>query len=51
MHALLLPPAPLPRLLLAGGAVDPFWAMYQQHQKAEVKAMLEEYKIGELEGE
>ncbi|MEW5307520.1 MAG: hypothetical protein WDW36_009909 [Sanguina aurantia] len=38
-------------MLAAGGAVDPFWAMYQQHQKAEVKAMLEEYKIGELEGD
>ena len=35
-------------MLAAGGAIDPFWAMYAQHNTAEVKGMLEGYRIGKL---
>ena len=35
-------------LLAAGGAIEPFWAMYAVHQTDEVFKMLEEYRIGEL---
>lgn len=35
-------------LLAAGGALEPFWAMYAVHQTDEVFKMLEEYWIGEL---
>lgn len=38
-------------MLAAGGAVDPFWALYQQHMKEEVQDILAEYKIGTLVGE
>ncbi|GFR42777.1 hypothetical protein Agub_g3739 [Astrephomene gubernaculifera] len=37
-------------LLAAGGSVEPFWALYQQHRKAEVLQILEPYRIGSLEG-
>ena len=35
-------------MLAAGGAIDPFWAMYAQHQTAEVRQLLEQYRIGTL---
>ncbi len=35
-------------LLAAGGALEPFWAMYAVHQTDEVMKMLEKYHIGEL---
>jgi len=35
-------------LLAAGGAVDPFWALYAVHKKDEVLAILEEMRIGSL---
>ncbi len=35
-------------MLAAGGAIDPFWAMYAQHNTEEVRNMLEGYRIGEL---
>ena len=35
-------------MLAAGGAIDPFWAMYAQHNTAEVHRMLEGYRIGTL---
>lgn len=38
-------------MLAAGGSIEPFWAMYKQHNKAEVREILAEYLIGELEGE
>jgi sulfite oxidase len=37
-------------MLAAGAAIDPFWGMYQQHQKGEVRAILEPMRIGNLEG-
>ncbi|KAK9836142.1 hypothetical protein WJX81_004420 [Elliptochloris bilobata] len=37
-------------MLAAGGAIDPFWAMYAQHQTAEVRQLLEQYRIGTLVG-
>ncbi|KAI3434691.1 hypothetical protein D9Q98_002754 [Chlorella vulgaris] len=37
-------------MLAAGGAIDPFWAMYQQHNNDQVKGMLEQYRIGRLKG-
>lgn len=37
-------------MLAAGGAIDPFWAMYAQHKTAEVRKILETYRIGDLEG-
>lgn len=35
-------------MLAAGGPIDAFWAMYQQHNTDQVKAMLETYRIGKL---
>ena len=35
-------------MLAAGGAIDPFWAMYAQHQNPEVQRILETYRIGDL---
>ena len=35
-------------MLAAGGAIDPFWNMYRQHQTQEVKSLLEGYRIGSL---
>ena len=37
-------------MLAAGGPIDPFWAMYAQHNTEQVKEILEEYRIGNLEG-
>ncbi|KAK9856098.1 hypothetical protein WJX84_011307 [Apatococcus fuscideae] len=37
-------------MLAAGGAIDPFWAMYQQHQNDEIRSLLEGYRIGSLAG-
>lgn len=37
-------------MLAAGGPIDPFWAMYAQHNTEQVKLILEEYRIGNLEG-
>jgi cytochrome b involved in lipid metabolism len=37
-------------MLAAGGAVDPFWAMYQQHNKPEINDILKDYRIGVLDG-
>eukprot|EP00471_Norrisiella_sphaerica_P010061 CAMPEP_0184494054 /NCGR_PEP_ID=MMETSP0113_2-20130426/27679_1 /TAXON_ID=91329 /ORGANISM="Norrisiella sphaerica, Strain BC52" /LENGTH=420 /DNA_ID=CAMNT_0026879609 /DNA_START=104 /DNA_END=1363 /DNA_ORIENTATION=- len=38
-------------MLAAGGAVDPFWALYQQHTAANVLDILKEYRIGSLSEE
>jgi sulfite oxidase len=35
-------------LLAAGGALEPYWALYAQHAKPEVRALLETYRIGRL---
>lgn len=35
-------------LLAAGGSVEPFWALYANHQQPEVLALLEEHRIGNL---
>lgn len=37
-------------MLAAGGPVDPFWAIYQQHGKAEVADIIKDYRIGTLVG-
>lgn len=37
-------------MLAAGGPVEPFWGVYQQHNKQEVRDILEPYKIGKLAG-
>ncbi|CAK0769681.1 hypothetical protein CVIRNUC_003692 [Coccomyxa viridis] len=37
-------------MMAAGGAIDPFWAMYAQHKTAEVRELLEGYRIGNLVG-
>lgn len=34
----------------AGGSVEPFWGLYQQHQKQEIRDILEKYRIGSLKG-
>ena len=40
-----------PRILkAAGGQIDPFWAMYAQHNVASVKDILGEHRIGHLSG-
>lgn len=36
-------------LLAAGGAVDPFWAFYQQHQHSHVHEILAKYRVGTLD--
>lgn len=42
-------PGGLERILkAAGGQIDPFWAMYAQHNVASVKDILGEYRIGHL---
>jgi len=38
-------------LLAAGGAIDPFWALYAEHLKAPTFALLEEMRIGNLRAE
>nr|BAU71142.1 sulfite oxidase [Parachlorella kessleri] len=41
-------------MMAAGGAIDPFWSMYQQHNTAQarrrVRDILSAYKIGRLKG-
>lgn len=37
-------------MLAAGGPIDPFWAMYQQHNTAQVHEILKGYRIGRLKG-
>ncbi|KAI3630133.1 hypothetical protein MIR68_011568 [Amoeboaphelidium protococcarum] len=36
-------------MLAAGGPVEPYWKVYTIHDKPEVRQILEEYKIGELD--
>jgi len=45
-------PGGRPKIMMAAGAsIEPFWAMYQQHQKIpEIVEILEGYRIGKLEG-
>ncbi|CAL1608515.1 unnamed protein product [Knipowitschia caucasica] len=38
-------------MLAAGGAVEPFWALYAVHNQEHVLEMLAEYKVGELRAE
>ncbi|KAG9328993.1 hypothetical protein JZ751_008513, partial [Albula glossodonta] len=38
-------------LLAAGGALEPFWAMYAVHSQEHVLEILSEYKVGELSPE
>ncbi|XP_044305418.1 sulfite oxidase, mitochondrial isoform X1 [Varanus komodoensis] len=38
-------------LLAAGGALEPFWALYAMHSQAHVQEILQEYKVGELSPE
>ncbi|XP_053907602.1 sulfite oxidase, mitochondrial [Cuculus canorus] len=38
-------------LLAAGGALEPFWALYAVHSQPHVLELLREYKIGELHPE
>ncbi|XP_058130272.1 sulfite oxidase, mitochondrial [Anopheles ziemanni] len=35
-------------MLAAGGAIDPFWHVFQQHNTKEVLTLLESYRIGNL---
>lgn len=37
-------------MLAAGGSVEPFWGLYQQHQKPEIRDILSKYRIGTLKG-
>lgn len=37
-------------MMAAGGAIDPFWGMYQQHNTQQVREILEEHRIGRLKG-
>eukprot|EP00879_Flechtneria_rotunda_P019211 GHRR01020172.1.p1 GENE.GHRR01020172.1~~GHRR01020172.1.p1 ORF type:complete len:455 (+),score=128.97 GHRR01020172.1:287-1651(+) len=37
-------------MLAAGGSVEPFWGLYQQHQKQEVQDIIKQYRIGTLKG-
>ncbi|XP_068153381.1 sulfite oxidase, mitochondrial [Drosophila tropicalis] len=36
-------------LMAAGSAIDPFWAIYQQHNSLEILQLLESFRIGNLE--
>ncbi|XP_026163859.1 sulfite oxidase, mitochondrial [Mastacembelus armatus] len=38
-------------LLAAGGALEPFWALYAVHNQEHVLEILSEYKVGELKAE
>ncbi|MGH0145741.1 UNVERIFIED_CONTAM: hypothetical protein FKN15_038759 [Acipenser sinensis] len=38
-------------MLAAGGALEPFWAMYAVHNQQHVLELLGEYKVGELSSE
>ena len=35
-------------MLGAGGAIDPFWHIYQQHNTPEILQLLETFRIGNL---
>jgi sulfite oxidase len=35
-------------MLAAGSAIDPFWTMYANHMKPDIRDMLEVYRIGDL---
>ena len=35
-------------MMAAGAAVDPFWALYQQHMTDDVQALLKGYRVGRL---
>jgi sulfite oxidase len=37
-------------MMAAGGAIDPYWAMYAQHNTDQVRGILEGYRIGRLKG-
>ena len=37
-------------MMAAGSAIDPFWAMYAQHNTQQVRGILETYRIGRLKG-
>ncbi|GBF97565.1 hypothetical protein Rsub_10166 [Raphidocelis subcapitata] len=37
-------------MLAAGGSIEPFWGLYQQHQKGEIREILEGMRIGSLKG-
>lgn len=37
-------------MMAAGGAIDPYWAMYAQHNTPQVRSILESYRIGNLKG-
>ncbi len=36
-------------MLAAGNAIDPFWEMYSFHKEREIKELLTQYKIGQLD--
>lgn len=38
-------------MLGAGGAIDPFWHIFQQHNNAEILKLLESFRIGNLAAE
>lgn len=38
-------------MLGAGSAIDPFWAIYQQHNNKEILSLLESYRIGNIRPE
>ncbi|XP_005186168.2 sulfite oxidase, mitochondrial [Musca domestica] len=38
-------------MLGAGSAIDPFWAIYQQHNNKEILSLLETYRIGNISPE
>lgn len=42
------PGGPSRIMLAAGGPIEPFWSLYQQHGKDEIRDLLEEYRIGRL---
>lgn len=35
-------------MLAAGGAIEPFWHTYQQHNTTEILALLETFRIGKF---
>ena len=35
-------------MLAAGGAVDPFWAVYNVHFESVVQELIQKYRIGDL---
>jgi cytochrome b involved in lipid metabolism len=45
------PGGPARLMLAAGGAIDPFWAMYAQHDTGQVREILEGYRVGTLVSE